>query len=180
MFARPRPAQPKPWHARVPDVLLLRLPACWPSWSSRKSDDLGFENCTARMGSAGRVGWTRQGLSGLVGNELIEVDGGEIPTRSLGAPAEREVFHLAHIDVAVERLDRDIEPRGSLGRGQQPTWHTGMRLALTSPGLGIKLCQSLLHMRGAVAKRLDRLEPRIRPKDRNLNRGQRSHPARCH
>src|SRR5262245_48415255 len=86
------------------------------------------------MASAGRVGWTRQGLSGLSGNELIKVGVGEVAARTLAAVTDHDVFQVAVGDVTVESLDRAIEFGGSLRCSKQPARYRGSLVGAAARG----------------------------------------------
>src|SRR5262249_6186038 len=98
-------------------------------------DDLRSGNCTARTGSAGRVGQTRRILSGLIGDEFVEIGVGEHLAWALSAMTDADVFERAGGDVAVERLDRTTELGSGLRGGLEPVRWRGARLARGFGGL---------------------------------------------
>src|SRR6516162_810155 len=78
------------------------------SWTP-EIDDLASKSRSASRasGACGRGTWGV--LAGLVGNELIEIGGGKVPARALGAVANHDIFQIAIGGVTVERFDRAAE-----------------------------------------------------------------------
>src|SRR5262249_57273330 len=101
-------------------ALPLRLRVASSFSYFRKSDDFGFGSCTARTATAGRVGWTRGILSGLRGDEFVEVGVGVHAARALLTVADDDIAELARVDVAVDCLDRATELGGGLRCGLKP------------------------------------------------------------
>src|SRR5262249_11236956 len=120
MLARLRSARrfASPSRARV--LLLFRLRAGSWLWCCRKSDDRGFGIRSRRTPSAACGRRTRNVLSGLVGDEGVEIAIGEHLTRAFLAVADDDVAERAGGDVTVERLDRAAELTRGLGGRAQP------------------------------------------------------------
>src|SRR5262245_63878914 len=102
------------------------------------------------MASAACGRGTRRVLSGLVGNERVEINLGEESARAFLAVADDDVTQLARIDVRVERLDAAIERGGSLRGSQQTTGHGSTRLALAADRKSTRLNSSHLGISYAV------------------------------
>src|SRR5262249_10866937 len=101
--------------ARPP--LLFRLHAASCISSSRETDDLALgsrsgNTASDRLGSCRR---TRNVLSGLVGNEFVEVGVGEHLTWAFRAVPDDNVTERTRSDVTVERLHRAMKLACGLG-----------------------------------------------------------------
>src|SRR5215831_16132827 len=93
--APPWPARPVAWPSRVRCALPLRRPAwSWPSWS-REIDDLRAGNRTARTASAGLCRRTRNVLSSLIGDEIVEIGVGEHAALAALAVADIDITERA-------------------------------------------------------------------------------------
>src|SRR6516164_7785242 len=137
-----RPAV-SPSRARRPLLFRLRAASCISS--SHKTDDLATGSRSASMASAGNCRRTRNVLSGLVGDEFVEIGVGEHAALTALAVAKDDVFQRAGSDVTVERLDRAAELARSLGgRAQAVRWG---------------LAQLALVAFGGRARQRDRLPP---------------------
>jgi len=99
------------------------------SWTP-EIDDLASKSRSASRasGACGRGTWGV--LAGLVGNELIEIGGGKVPARALGAVANHDIFQIAIGGVTVERFDRAAELGSGLGCGLESVGRGVVRLAL--------------------------------------------------
>src|SRR5215472_15530488 len=129
-----RPAA-SPSRARRP--LLFRLHAASCISSSRETYDLALgsrsgNTASDRLGSCRR---TRNVLSSLIGDELVEIGVGEHLARALRAAPDNHVAQLARGDVAVERLDRAAEFRCRLRRGLETVRQGFARFVLAAGGL---------------------------------------------
>src|SRR5262249_7097177 len=101
---------------------LFRLHAASCISSSRETDDLALgsrsgNTASGRLGSCRR---TRNVLSGLVGDEIVEIGIGEHAAHALAALADADVAEIARGDVRVERLDRTTELSGGLRGTLEP------------------------------------------------------------
>src|SRR5262249_16627111 len=113
----PPVAQPAASPSRARPPLLFRLRGASCISSSRETDDLALGSRSGNTASD-RL-WACRGtsnvLSGLVGDEFVEIGVGESDARALGAVTDDDVAERAGGDVAVERLDRAAELGRRLG-----------------------------------------------------------------
>src|SRR5262249_48521108 len=137
-----------PSRARRALPLSLRARSC--ASSSRKSDDLRSGSRIAKTVNAGPCRRTRGILSGLVGDEIVEVGVGEHAARALRAVTDDDVAERAGGDVAGERLDRAAELARGLGGRARPSgldWRGLRSLHLAgAPGSGIACRPSTIAM----------------------------------
>src|SRR5262245_21262215 len=130
MCARLRFARRAAWPSRARCALRLLLPAgSWPSWS-REIDNLATRNQIASTASADPCRRTRNVLSGLIGDKIIEVGVGKHLARALRALADDDVAEITCGDVSVERLDRAVQLGGGLRGVLEPVRCGVARLAL--------------------------------------------------
>src|SRR6516164_4159766 len=104
----PPVVRPAPSPSRVRPPLLFRLPGASCISSSRETDDLALgsrsgNTASGRLGSCRR---TRDVLSGLIGNEIIEIGVGEHAARAFAAVPDDDIAERAGSDVTSKRLNR--------------------------------------------------------------------------
>src|SRR5215472_2093202 len=112
----PPVVRPAPSPSRVRPPLLFRLPGASCISSSRETDDLALgsrsgNTASGRLGSCRR---TRDVLSGLIGDEIVEIGVGEPDAPALPTVADVDVTERARGDMAEQRFDGAVQLGGGL------------------------------------------------------------------